>query len=84
MKEIKINNPTGLHARPASQLVMECKKFESEITLLRGEQSANAKSIMSIMAMAITGGDMIQVSADGPDADAAVDAIASFLEALED
>jgi len=84
MKEIKINNPTGLHARPASQLVMECKKFESEITLLRGEQSANAKSIMSIMAMAITGGDMIEISADGPDADAAVDAIASFLEALED
>jgi len=84
MKEIKINNPTGLHARPASQLVMECKKFESEITLLRGEQSANAKSIMSIMAMAITGGDMIEISADGPDADAAVDAIATFLEALED
>lgn len=84
MKEIKINNPTGLHARPASQLVMECKKFESEITLTRGDQTANAKSIMSIMAMAITGDDIIQVSADGPDSDAAVESIARFLENLED
>lgn len=84
MREITINNPTGLHARPASQLVMECKKFESEITLLRGDQSANAKSIMSIMAMAITGGDRIQVTAEGTDATQAVEAIATFLETLED
>ncbi len=84
MKEIIINNPTGLHARPASQLVMECKNFQSEITLLKGDQSANAKSIMSIMAMAITGGDHIQVAAEGPDATEAVEAIAKFLETLED
>lgn len=84
MKEITIKNQTGLHARPASQLVMECKKFESEITLTREDNSANAKSIMSIMAMAIMSGDKIQVSAEGPDADAAVDAIATFLESIEE
>lgn len=84
MREITINNPTGLHARPAAQLVMACKKFESEITLLRGDQSANAKSIMSIMAMAITGGDKLQITAEGADASEAVDAIASFLETMEE
>lgn len=84
MKEVKINNATGLHARPASQLVMECKKYDSEVTLTRGDQTANAKSIMSIMAMAIAGGDLIQVTAEGIDADTAVEAIASFLETLED
>ena len=84
MKEIIIKNPTGLHARPASQLVMKCKAFESEITLIRGEQSANAKSIMSIMAMAIMGGDKIQITADGSDAEAAIETIATFLETIED
>lgn len=84
MREVTINNPTGLHARPASQLVMECKKFQSEITLLRGEQTANAKSIMSIMAMAITGGDKIIVSAEGVDSKEAIEAISVFLETLED
>lgn len=84
MKEITIKNPTGLHARPASQLVMECKKFEAEITLTRDDKTANAKSIMSIMAMAIMGGDKIAVSAEGADADAAVEAISTFLESLED
>ncbi|MBN2899465.1 MAG: HPr family phosphocarrier protein [Clostridia bacterium] len=84
MKEIIIKNPTGLHARPASQLVMQCKGFESEITLIRGDQTANAKSIMSIMAMAIMGGDKIQVTAEGPDAEAAIEAIATFLESLEE
>jgi len=84
MREVIIKNQTGLHARPASQLVMECKKFTSEITLTRGENTANAKSIMSIMAMAIMGGDKISVSAEGSDADAAVESIATFLESLED
>ena len=48
---ILIPNPTGLHARPAATLVALAKKFDSEVTLRRGDDTANAKSIMSIMSL---------------------------------
>lgn len=84
MRTVKISAPNGLHARPASLLIMECRKFESEITFTKGEQTANAKSIMSVMAMAISANDIIEIHAEGPDANDAIDAIATFLETIED
>lgn len=72
---ILIPNPTGLHARPAATLVALAKKFDSEVTLRRGDETANAKSIMAIMSMAVARGDKIIVSTHGPDAEAALDAV---------
>ncbi|WP_193425460.1 glucose PTS transporter subunit IIA, partial [Paraburkholderia kirstenboschensis] len=47
--EITLPNPAGLHARPAAVVAAEAKKFTSEIRLLRGSDSVNAKSIVAIM-----------------------------------
>ncbi|MDO5500646.1 MAG: phosphoenolpyruvate--protein phosphotransferase [Propionibacteriaceae bacterium] len=78
---ILVPNPTGLHARPAATLVNLAKQFTSEVRLRRGEDVANAKSIMAIMGLAAARGDKIVVAAHGPDAD---DAVARIEQAIRD
>jgi phosphocarrier protein FPr len=68
-----ISNPTGLHARPSSVLAHEAKRFHSAIRLQRGEAFANAKSLVSIMSLNVKQGDKIVLTAEGADAQAAVD-----------
>ena len=56
-RELTIVNKLGLHARAAAKLVSLASGFESEITIRRGEQEVNAKSIMGVMMLAATGID---------------------------
>lgn len=79
-KEVEIKNKLGLHARPASLLVKLAGKFESEIQLAKDDTEINAKSILGVMMLAAGPGQSITISADGPDAEEAVDAIASLIE----
>ncbi len=76
-----VPNPTGLHARPAATLAAIAKQYDSDIRLRRGDDSANAKSIMSVMGLAVERGDKVTVSAHGPDAEAA---IAEISQAIQD
>ncbi len=75
--EIKviIKDPVGLHARPASVMVQEANKFESELTITSGDKSGNLKSIMSVMALGVKTEEEITISAEGADAEAALEAI---------
>jgi phosphocarrier protein FPr len=69
---ILVPNPVGLHARPAAVLSNLASQYESDISLKRGEDQANAKSVMAIMGMEVRYGDKVRVAAYGPDAEAAV------------
>ena len=71
-RELTIANKLGLHARAAAKLVTLASSFESTITVKRGEQEVNAKSIMGVMMLAAAKGVVIEVCADGKDADAAL------------
>ncbi len=79
--EIKviIKDPVGLHARPASVMVQEANKFESELTISSGEKSGNLKSIMSVMALGVKTEEEVTISAEGADAEAALEAIKSAM-----
>lgn len=79
-KTLMINNETGLHARPASQLVKKAAKFKSKIEIITGEKEVNAKSIMGIMSLGIGKGDEITLKAEGEDAEAAVEGLTEFIE----
>ncbi len=79
-KTFKIIDPAGLHARPASVVVQEATKFNSEITLEFNGKTANLKSIMSVMALVVKANEEIKVIAEGDDADAALSAIESTLK----
>ncbi|WP_168788414.1 phosphoenolpyruvate--protein phosphotransferase [Paraburkholderia aromaticivorans] len=77
--EVTLPNPAGLHARPAAVVAVEAKKYKSDIRLLRGGDSANAKSVVSLMGLATQFGDKVCVQAAGPDAAEAAGAIARLL-----
>ena len=71
-KVITIKNKQGLHARPAALFVQIANKFASEITIVKGRQKINGKSIMGIMMLAAGAGSKVTVIANGDDADKAI------------
>lgn len=82
-KQTKVINVTGLHARPASDFVMAAKKFESAITVKNvdaGTPETNAKSIVRLLAEGIGQGTTIEISANGPDEQLAVDALVELVD----
>jgi phosphocarrier protein FPr len=83
MKEIQliIRNHTGLHARPARALVNLAKQFTAEINIQHGPKKANAKSMVSVLALGVVGGSHITVRANGQDEDNALAEIESAIRA---
>lgn len=76
---VVIPNPSGLHARPAAVLVNMAKKYQSKISLHRGENQANAKSVVALMGLQVGNGDTVTLEAEGPDAR---EAVSELTEAL--
>ncbi|MFD2618359.1 MULTISPECIES: phosphocarrier protein HPr [Terrilactibacillus] len=74
-KTYSVIDETGIHARPATVLVSEASKFESNIELAYNGKKANLKSIMGVMALGVTQGAEITISAEGSDAEAALEAL---------
>lgn len=79
--EIVIPNATGLHARPATALVDLARSFRSEIRVRYGAEVADAKSMISLLQLGAGKGAQIRVSAEGPDAPAALDALHAAIAA---
>ncbi len=82
MKELnaKIIDPVGLHARPASELVQIASKFDSDVSLIANGKTANAESIISIMALGVKCGDEITIQAEGSDEASAIKEIENKLK----
>jgi phosphocarrier protein FPr len=78
-KPLTLPNVNGLHARPAAVLAQAAKGFKASIYLHKQTQSANAKSLVAIMALQTVQGDTLQVSAAGEDAEAAIKALVVLL-----
>ena len=82
--ELKVKNKLGLHARPAARLVETTKKFKSEITISKNDVQVNAKSIMGVMMLAAEVGSALVISADGEDAQDALQEISRLFESKFD
>lgn len=84
MKEVKtvVVNPNGIHARPASLFIQEAKKFQSKITVenLGTGKAKDAKSILGVMSLGMTKGTEIRIIAEGPDEDAAIQAMQQLVD----
>lgn len=78
-KDVVVKLNTGLHARPAALFVQEANKYASEVFVHKGEKKVNAKSIMGIMSLAISTDTEIKISAEGPDAQEAVDTLVDIV-----
>ena len=78
-KEATINNQVGLHARPATFFIQKANEFKSSIWVEKEERRVNAKSLLGVLSLGIVQGTVIQLIADGPDAEEAVEALAELL-----
>lgn len=77
--ELELINRLGLHARAASKLVQSASRFDSQVWLSHGGKRINAKSIMGVLLLAAPCGSRLTLEVDGPDADAATEAIAGLV-----
>jgi phosphocarrier protein len=78
-REVEIVNKFGLHARPAMQFVELANRYASTIEVSNRTLVVDAKSIMSVMRLAATMGTVLRISADGEDAQEAVDALEALV-----
>lgn len=69
---VTIVNRLGLHARPAMSFVDAAMAHACTISVKRGDQTVDGKSIMSMMLLAATQGTQLEIIAEGPGADKAV------------
>lgn len=77
---VTIQNRLGLHARPAMSFVDAAASFDADIKVRKGEQVVDGKSIMQLMMLAATQGTELIISADGSDADDAVNALQQLVD----
>jgi len=77
--DLTVTLPEGiaLHARPAGAFVKTALRFQSRLTVAAGDKAADAKSILAVLALGVPGGTMLQLTAEGDDASAALDALAA-------
>lgn len=78
-KNMTIQIPTGLEARPVAIFVQVASRFESSIYVEVGTKRVNAKSIMGMMTLGLDSGEEVVVSASGPDEDIAISEIEKYL-----
>lgn len=79
VREIEIVNKKGLHARASAKFVQMAEQFTSAITVGRGSETVGATSIMGLMMLAAGPGTKVTITADGPDAVEAMDALCGLI-----
>jgi len=79
-RTVTIRNQRGLHARAAAKFVKLADLFDAEVTVRKGDTSVSGRSIMGLMMLAAAPGAIIRLAATGPDAEAAVTALAKLVE----
>ncbi len=79
-REFVIQNEAGLHARPAAMFVKLANTFVADIWVEKDDEQVNGKSIMGLMMLAAGPGSVVVVSAEGVDAEVALQAIAELIE----
>lgn len=73
--------PHGLHARPASRIAAAAKSFDARVQLILGSRSADAGSLTAMMILGVKDGDHLALTAEGPQAQQALDTIADLIAA---
>jgi len=82
MKEFKrvIEDALGIHARPAGLLAKMAKDYESKIQITKGEKTVLATQLLMLMGLAVKTGEEVTITIEGPDEEAAYEALKNFFE----
>ncbi len=76
---LTISNKLGLHARASAKLTKLAGSFQCEVFMSRNSRRVNAKSIMGVMMLAAGMGSQVELETDGPDEQAAQEAITALV-----
>ena len=79
-RSVEILNERGLHARASAKFVKLAATFDAEVTVSKDGATVDARSIMGLMMLAAGPGSHVTIHANGPDGQAAVDALAELIE----
>ena len=79
-RSVKICNQKGLHARAAARFVKTAAQFNAEIWVRKNGTAVSGRSIMGLMMLAAASGTVVEISATGSDAAAAVETLARLIE----
>lgn len=79
-RTVEIVNERGLHARASAKFVKMASGFDAEVTVSREGSSVDARSIMGLMMLAAGIGSTIDIMAEGPEAEAALEALCELVE----
>jgi len=80
-RQVEITNSLGLHMRPANKFVELALRFQSEIRVHYNGNEYNGKSILELTSLAAECGSRLELEARGPDAPAAIEALADLVKA---
>ena len=80
VRQVRIVNPKGLHARAAAKFVKTAEPFDAEIRVTKDDTTCGGTSILGLMMLAASPGSTLTLVADGEDAQAALDAVATLVE----
>jgi len=78
-RTVVVTNPAGLHARPSAAIAQAVRRFRSKVRIRNRRQSVDAGSILEILTLGAPEGTELILTADGPDAEAALDAVVAEL-----
>lgn len=79
-KDVIVTSDAGIHARPAMMIVREAMKYPCEVMLIKDNVEADAKSIMSVLGLAIISGSKLTIRANGDGETELVDYLISLIE----
>jgi phosphocarrier protein len=80
VRDLKVINQLGLHARPAALFVKAASRFESDVIVEKENRKVSGKSIMGLMTLEAGMGCVLRVTADGADAEEALDHLQHLVE----
>jgi len=83
-QEITIRNRLGMHARPSAMFAKVASRYQAEIWVEKDGETVNGKSIMGLMMLAAGEGSLLSVTAEGDDAQEAIQALAGLVESRFD
>jgi phosphotransferase system HPr (HPr) family protein len=79
---VRLPADVDLHARPAARLVRTAMGFDATVHVFADDRRADAKSLLAVLGLGARRGTALRLSAEGPDADVALDALATCLSGL--
>lgn len=82
-KTVVVKSKSGIHARPATQLVQAASKFDSDVFLSYKEKKVNLKSIMGVMSLGIPEGAEVTLEVSGSDEETALETLVTTIESLD-